>query len=230
MLDSHISYETPEGVELKLQVAGPLIRALAWFIDLCIRSVIYIIAGIVLSYLDKVGQGFMLIGLFLMEWLYPTLFEALRGATPGKAIMNIYVVMDDGTALSWQAALTRNLLRTVDFLPFLYILGFIFCIVTRDFKRIGDIVAGTLVVYRDNTNTKTIYPLPESSSPAKSLPLNFTAKEQRIILQFIDNKERLSSSRQKELVNILEPVLHCKDDEALITLEQYATWIKGGSL
>ena len=227
MLDSHISYETPEGIEIKLQVAGPLVRGLAWFIDLCIRAVIYILAGTLLIYLGKVGEGILLIGLFLMEWLYPTIFEAMRGATPGKSLMNLQVVMDDGTSLSWQASLTRNLLRTVDFLPFLYVFGFLFSILNQNFKRIGDLVAGSLVIYKEETDTLHVNSHLSHRS-AKALPVSFTAQEQRDILQFIDSKDQLTTGRQKELANILESILHCKDDDALQALEEYSVWIKGG--
>jgi len=49
VLDSHLSFETPEGIEIKLAIAGPVVRAMAWLIDLGIRVVIYIVAGIILS-------------------------------------------------------------------------------------------------------------------------------------------------------------------------------------
>jgi len=69
VLDSHLSFETPEGIEIKLAIAGPVVRAMAWLIDLGIRVVIYIVAGIILSQLGKVGDGLILIALFAFEWL-----------------------------------------------------------------------------------------------------------------------------------------------------------------
>lgn len=144
MLDSHLSFETPEGIEIKLATAGPVVRAMAWSIDLGIRLAIYLIAGIILSQLGKVGEGLILIGLFFFEWLYPTFFEAIKGATPGKSAMGLYVVMEDGTSLTWGAAFARNLLRTIDFLPFLYCLGFFFTLTNAGYQRIGDMLAGTV--------------------------------------------------------------------------------------
>lgn len=224
MLDSSISYETPEGIQIQLPIAGPLIRGLAWLIDFLIRSVVYIIAVIALSSLGEVGQGILLIGLFFGEWLYPTIFEVMKGASPGKMIMGLYVTMDDGTALTWQAGLTRNLLRAVDFLPFLYITGLICSLCNRNFQRIGDLVAGSLVVYKEENkqlhSEKNVY-------KPKALPLPFTAREQRILLHFQDRHDNISESRKIELANILAPVINHKDQEAVDILNQYAAWVRG---
>lgn len=226
MLDSSISYETPEGIQIQLPIAGPFVRSLAWLIDFLIRSVIYLIAVIALSYLGEVGQGILLIGLFFGEWLYPTIFEVLKGATPGKIIMGLYVTMDDGTALTWQAGFTRNLLRAIDFLPFLYITGLICTLCNQKFQRIGDLVAGSLVVYKEEDKKLMSK---ESSYKAKALPLPFNAGEQRILLHFQDRHDDISASRQIELANMLTPVINHKDQEAVDVLNQYAAWVRGSN-
>ncbi len=226
MLDSTISYETPEGIQIQLPIAGPMVRSLAWFIDLLIRGVIYILAAIALSYLGEVGQGLMLIGLFFAEWLYPTIFEVLKGGTPGKMLMGLYVSMDDGTALTWQASLTRNLLRMVDFFPFFYITGLICALCNDQFKRIGDLVAGTLVVYKEKE--KKLNSIDLTHTP-RALPFPFSASEQRTLLHFQDRQQDISAGRQIELANILEPVINCKDQAAVDLLNQYAAWVRGAS-
>lgn len=226
MLDAYTSFETPEGINIRLAAAGPLPRALAWLIDLAIRAIVYIIAAILLTQLGQFGQGIMLIIIFFFEWLYPTLFEALRGATPGKQVLDLYVTMDDGTSLSWSASFARNLLRTIDFLPFMYVLGFISCLSNSQFKRIGDLMAGTLVVY--NQEEKQNFSPTRLDEPARALPLNLTAAEQRLILEFSDRCEQISPSRQEEIANILAPILPAKDKAAVQLIKQYAAWIKGG--
>ena len=70
------------------------------------------------------------------------------GQTPGKRLFGLAVLNDDGTPVRWPGALTRNLLRAVDFLPFLYGVGLIAMLLNRDFKRLGDLAAGTVVVYQ----------------------------------------------------------------------------------
>lgn len=57
---------------------------------------------------------------------------------------------DDGTPVGWTSSLTRNLLRFVDLLPFGYFLGALSCLANPAFKRLGDLAAGTLVVYQEN--------------------------------------------------------------------------------
>jgi len=229
MISSHAFYETPEGINIKLAVAGPMVRAVAWNIDLTIRIVIYIVAAIVASYLDKVGDGLMLIGIFLLEWLYPTVFEAWKGATPGKKYMGIYVAMEDGSGITWQASLVRNLLRTVDFLPFCYVIGLFSTLLNRQFKRIGDWVAGTVVLYAHAPQAKQAEATEESLAP-KPLSIPLTADEQRLILEFVDRCPNMSPSRQLEMASILSPVLRVPDQEAVQTLKQNAAWIKGKHL
>ena len=99
--------------------------------------------------LGRAGMGVILLTAFFVEWLLPAWFEASwNGQTPGKRAMGIAVLNDDGTPLRWPAALTRNLLRAVDFLPLLYGVGLVAMLANRDFKRLGDLAAGTVVVYQ----------------------------------------------------------------------------------
>lgn len=225
-LDTHIKYETPEGVEIKLAAAGPVVRGMAWLVDFSIRALVYIVLGILLSRMGGVGQGLMMIGFFLFEWLYATLFEAMWASTPGKRLFNLQVCMDDGTRLSWQAALVRNLLRTVDFLPFLYITGIFSVILNERFKRLGDWVAGTIVVYAEEVE---LIPTDKCSVSSRPLALPLSLDEQRAILNFSDRRHSLSESRQIELANLLSSITSEKDEENLVALAQHAAWIRGES-
>ena len=92
-LDTVYTVNTPEGIALELSPAGPVPRLLAWLLDLLLRSGISILLFITLSILGKLGIGIALILLFLLEWFYPVFFEVLaRGATPGKAALDLVVV------------------------------------------------------------------------------------------------------------------------------------------
>src|SRR3970040_1371697 len=151
MLDTTRRVATPEGIELTLHLAGAVPRAIAWTIDLAIR------AGIVLAMMTgaaqfgQAGWGVVLLTMFFVEWLLPAWFEAAwRGQTPGKRAMGLAVLNDDGTPVRWPGALTRNLLRAVDFLPFLYGIGLLAMLAHRDFKRLGDLAAGTVVVHQQD--------------------------------------------------------------------------------
>ena len=224
MLDTARTFETPEGIDLQLRVAGPVVRSLAWVIDALIRSVVYIALSIVLSILGEFGQGVLLLCIFLLEWFYPVFFEVLKnGATPGKKRMGIRVVNDNGTPVSWSSSITRNLLRGADFAPALYGFGLIAILMNSDFKRLGDMAAGTLVIYSLQKNTKSTIPKADPSP----LPLNLSIKEQRAILDFAERSELLSSERREELANLVPALTTAVDQQAVNTLYRYANWLYG---
>ena len=153
MIDDQHHITTPEGVPLVLDLAGPLPRALAYFTDLLIRAVIYLAAAFVFGMIGGAGTGLLLILVFVLEWFYPVWFEVMRnGQTPGKKAFGMAVVHEDGTPVDIQASLVRNLLRTVDLFPLLYLTGFITMLLDSRFRRLGDLAAGTLVVYAANSN------------------------------------------------------------------------------
>ena len=90
-------YETPEGIILRLNIAGPVSRACAWLIDMMIKAVVISILAIFFAALKQAGMGLFFISLFLIEWFYPVLFETMSGATPGKKAMKLIVIHDNGT-------------------------------------------------------------------------------------------------------------------------------------
>src|SRR5580765_4443185 len=150
MLDTTRRVATPEGIELTLHLAGPLPRAMAWALDVAIRAALLFALATVLGALGRSGWGLILLAWFFLEWLLPAVLEAKwRGQTPGKRALGLMVLNDDGSPVRWPAALTRNLLRAVDFLPLAYGFGLAAMLANRDFKRLGDLAAGTVVVYRE---------------------------------------------------------------------------------
>ena len=147
MLDTCREVITPEGVPLQLPAAGPVPRALAWLLDLGIRTAVLAAMSLLLIPMGGLGQGLYLALMFLMFWAYPIVFEVWHGRTPGKRALGLRVVARDGAPLGWMPAIVRNLLRTVDMLPFGYALGLVTCLCDRHGRRLGDLVAGTLVVH-----------------------------------------------------------------------------------
>ena len=224
MLDTRRSIETPEGVELGLRLAGPVVRGYAWMIDLLIRFAIYFVLGMVVGILGAFGMGLFLILIFIMEWFYPVIFELYNnGATPGKRTMGIKVVHDDGTEVTLQSSLLRNLLRSVDFLPVFYGFGLFCMLFNREFKRLGDITAGTIVVYQDKLGEASDI----VSMAPKTPPVPLTPLEQKSIIQYAERVKLFTPQRSSELANILEDVTHEKDETAVQTLMQYANWMMG---
>lgn len=204
LLDTRLRVETPEGIDLLLRPAGLVPRALAFAIDLGIRATLLLVLYIILGMLGELGMGLGTILLFLVTWWYMVLFEVLnQGRSPGKQLLGLRVIHDDGTPVGWAASLTRNLLRFVDLLPFGYALGILSCLNHPAFKRLGDLAAGTLVVYRDLPASSV--QLPEA--PAERAPFALSLDEQRAILSFAERQSGLSAARREELAGILAEVL-----------------------
>ncbi|MBI3528268.1 MAG: RDD family protein [Betaproteobacteria bacterium] len=198
MLDTARRVATPEGIELTLRLAGPVPRALAWAIDLLVRAAILGIIALTATALRQFGTAVILLSAFLIEWLYPAWFEASWGATPGKRALGLIVLNDDGTPVRWSAALTRNLLRAADFLPAMYLGGFVAMVMNRDFKRLGDLAANTLVVYREEKLEPLAIPEGDPHPPGFAL----TIAEQRAILDFAARSTGLTQERAEELAEI----------------------------
>jgi len=219
-LDTISHLETPEGIDLLLRPAGPLPRAIAWLLDFLFRVLIMTVLASVLLFLGKPGSGLMSILFFVINWGYSILFEMLwQGCTPGKRLMNLCVVHDDGTPVGWPASITRNLLRTIDMLPLAYATGLFSCLLQQQFKRLGDLAAGTLVVHRQ-TGTQARPELP-AAKPLR-LPFVLAREEQRAILDFAERSAQLSAARRAELAAIVAPVLGASDNEAEQQLKRVA--------
>jgi len=223
-LDTSREYETPEGVMLQLRIAGPVVRACAWAIDFLIRAVLYLALAGLFVYLGGVGLALILIGFFLVEWFYPAVFEARNGATPGKKAMGLEVIHDNGTPLSWPSSLIRNLLRAADFLPLFYGVGLLTMLANRNFQRLGDLAAGTLVVYRERRRERERLDGVEPSP----LDMDLSLEEQEVVLDFAERRDRLSVARLEELAGILSPVTGRQGEKAVQELLANAAWLARG--
>ena len=224
LLDTRYKVETPEGIDLILRPAGLVARALAFAIDLLIRGALLAVLFAVLALLGQFGMGLGTILLFLVTWWYMVLFEVLnQGRSPGKQMMGLRVIHDDGTPIGWAASLTRNLLRFVDILPFGYTLGILSCLNHPAFKRLGDLAAGTLVVYQETPSPRP--PLP----PAEPLPAPFALSldEQRAILAFAERQGSLSDERRQEVAALLAEPLQVAPEQAQAQLNGIARGLLG---
>lgn len=225
LLDTYYAMETPEGIELELRVAGVMVRSAAWVIDLVMRLLLYFICIYAFSWLQNVGKGITFILIFMLEWFYPVLFEVyFHGASIGKRAMKIKVVNDNGTPVGWSASLIRNLLRAVDFLPFLYGLGLISMLSNRQFKRLGDLSAGTIVIYH-NPENEELGEFPTTESAPITLPL--TLQEQQAIINFAQRAPHLAPERAQELAEIVSPLTGVDKSNAVMQLYRLANGLIG---
>lgn len=222
-LDTVYLVETPEGIDLQAELAGPIVRAMAYAIDLTVRGVVLGIISIILAFAGNIGIGIILLISFILEWFYPVLFEIYNnGQTIGKKSMDLTVVNDDLTAISWGSSLIRNLLRFADFFPFAYLFGFISMVLTKKFQRLGDLAAGSIVIYKQKTRKNTALPKCQSHPS----PISLSLEDQIAIISFTERHDDLSDDRQKELADILSDVIPQKSN-SINYLRGIGSWLLG---
>lgn len=142
---------TPEQVEFEFPLAGPTVRLLAWAIDGVLIGAAIIAVSVLLLFLDftvaGLGTALILVAVFLINWGYFVACETLlSGQTLGKRALGLRVLQDTGVRIGFAQSALRNLLRAVDHLPALYLVGGISALLSEEGKRLGDHVAGTIVV------------------------------------------------------------------------------------
>ena len=224
MLDTVREVHTPEGVALRLPAAGPIPRALAWAIDFGIRLGLLMAMSMVLGVMGEAGMGLYLVFMFAVFWLYPIVCEGLfDGQTPGKRALDLRVVSSDGAPVGWLAACVRNLMRTVDMLPFGYACGLVSGLVDPWGRRLGDLVAGTMVVHVPKTRRLPVMEGEGVMAPA--LPLR--PAEQAAIIAFAERAPRLTPERQVELADIAAPATGAQGGEGVRRLAGIAHWLLG---
>jgi uncharacterized RDD family membrane protein YckC len=228
-VDTTYAVETPEGVDLVITPAGLCPRVLAYLIDFSIRAVFILIISIILSFAGDVGKGVILVLYFLAEWFYPVYFEVYKGgATPGKKTMGIMVLHDDGTPVRFSTSMLRNLLRFVDFMPFGYFIGIISLTMNQQYKRLGDLSAGTVVVYREDFDLNAVNTNQSSEHfvlPKQIQLLSFA--HQKAVIEFGERSASLSDARQIELAGIISSLMNTSDEETRDILIQSAHKLLG---
>jgi uncharacterized RDD family membrane protein YckC len=151
-----VELETPDRVAVALDLAGLGARAFAWLIDAALIFLSWMTGFFVYSYqgdLLRRWQGLSALGQFLLVaavlatgWGWDVAWELLAGGrTPGKRAMGLRVVRTDGAPVGLAESLGRNLLRVVE-LPLCYAPAILAVAFGPRRQRLGDLVAGTLVV------------------------------------------------------------------------------------
>ena len=179
--DSLFSVETPENVAFGYEVAGIGSRFLAALIDTIFIAILQIITNFVIFFIIRnfllqleneqlAAWGVAIFGLisFGLLWGYYTFFEILwHGQSPGKRLIHLRVLQSDGSPVTLTESLIRNLVRLVDFLPLYYGIGVFTMFFSKQARRLGDLAAGTLVVYSQNSISLDSLRSPISNFPVK---------------------------------------------------------------
>ena len=177
MTTDKLTIDTPEQVHLEFGLANLGSRFMAIFAD----SLIQFVAAMVLLIIDQtvmsgamfsIGQyrmwirAVLTIVYFCLIWGYYAAFEALwKGQTPGKRWAGIRVIKETGRPIDAFEAIARNVLRVVDFFPFFYGVGIVTMLLNSKNRRLGDFVAGTLVVHDKSSTDSDLF---FNTSPGKA--------------------------------------------------------------
>jgi uncharacterized RDD family membrane protein YckC len=147
--EDRMTIETPEGVSVTVPLAGVGSRFIAAAIDFTIQVTLVICAAVVFAGFGVGGGaagGLFALAVFVVFFVYDVAFEVLSGGrTPGKRWTGLRVVRTGGEPVGFVTSAIRNLLRPIDFLPSVYLLGIATIIATKRNQRLGDLAAGTVV-------------------------------------------------------------------------------------
>ncbi len=162
--------------------------------------------------LGGLSWGLLLLAFFFMEWGYGSLFEGLwNGQTPGKRLLGLRVVREDGHAIGFNEAVVRNLLRAADALPLFYGVGVVAMALTARMQRLGDVAAGTMVVHerRERLRRETADLEGASRLSPSEIGAGWTPRERTLDLvhAFSLRRDQLGPARAREIARILaEPL------------------------
>jgi uncharacterized RDD family membrane protein YckC len=216
-----VSYQTSEKVNVHFEIADIWSRFAAFVIDFVFQIVV--VAVLFVLFLSSLWGGgglnltedgsirsplfftiemICILVLILIVFFYQMLFELFtKGQTPGKRFLHLRVVSERGTPAPAGSIILRNLFRIVDFLPVFYIAGGIVTLLNTQNRRLGDLVAGTVVV-REEDLPKPYY----SAEPGKrelfsNVEVNhiFSKKERQLFAEYITNRANFASQAQSKI-------------------------------
>ncbi len=202
-----LAVETPEHVVLDYEVAGLGSRLLAAIADVLIMGAVLLVAFLVVGQFGGATPGgFVVLGLVsaALYWGYFVLFEGLyRGQTPGKKWMAIRVIRDTGHPIGFAEAALRNLLRVADYFPPPGLIGLGLVAFHPRGKRLGDLVAGTVVVRdRPIETTRPDGQAPRQRATAEGSP-ELTDAEFRVLEEFLNRAPGLEAGVRERFADRL---------------------------
>lgn len=230
-MQESLKVKTPEHVTLNFRLAGLGSRGAAQIVDTLILSLLYIGMIAILTFTDhhldrflfearSALVAFVIILLFAIQWGYFFLFEWLSGGkTPGKMAIGVRVVKEDGGKAPVLSILIRNLLRIIDMLPFYYLVGMLMVFFHRNHKRLGDLVAGTIVIHekKKRNNAKKENPV-EQELQNRGIKASqqhigewerksFSKKDWDLLNTYVHRYPGLKASEQTEVTNQVASLL-----------------------
>lgn len=201
MTTDKLTIDTPEQVHLEFTLADIGSRFLAVLIDMLIQFVLGIVFLVLCMMLLSFSTAFQIqrftwtaafwiLGSFLILWGYYTGFEAFwKGQTPGKRVAGIRVIKESGRPINAFEAIARNLVRFVDYLPGFYGIGVLTMLLNQKRRRLGDMVAGTLVVHESSRReAELFFNTPAASDVAFHQAASLTPQEVELVEAFLSRR------------------------------------------
>jgi len=208
--EDRMTIETPEGLTVTVPLAGVGSRFAAAGIDLTIQLLILLAAAVVFGGFEVGGgaaPGLFAISFFLVFLAYDVAFEVLNGGrTPGKALTGLRVVRAGGQPVGFVASTIRNLLRLVDILPGVYLVGITSILVTERNQRVGDLAADTIVARAPRRPKRTPLPEPPPALPASLATWDVSgvsAEELATVRAFLERRDSLDWGARAELARTM---------------------------
>jgi uncharacterized membrane protein SpoIIM required for sporulation/uncharacterized RDD family membrane protein YckC len=208
-----VDIETPELVVVSYTIAGIGSRVYAALIDLLICAVLFI-ATIVIAVMSEKSSNdigtpmstpwaiaLTVFMQFAVIWGYYLLWEGFGdGQTPGKRLLGIRAVRDGGYSVGFSASAVRNLMRIVDLQPvFSYGAGLVSIAMTKNGKRLGDIVAGTIVVRETMVRQPARTEVPKSRAVDAPVHAQLDDQEFTLLERWADRRSALDPERRRAL-------------------------------
>ena len=242
-MNEQLIIETPEQINISFQKAGIGSRFYAALLDTLLLTLILLIGYYVnrnfISELgDTLGNWLGALGgiiVFALFWGYYMVFEVTtNGQSPGKRALGLRVIKDRGYPIGFADSAIRNLVRVVDFLPFFYGAGLITMLLTGNWKRLGDLAAGTLVVKTARPDVKQTGMNSTAAAPVINIspqafayaewiqPELVTENEVRTIREYLARRGTLSKLRRAELARtIANPIIEKMGGSGSISYDKF---------
>jgi uncharacterized RDD family membrane protein YckC len=210
--------DTPEQVHLEFVLAGIGSRFMAALLDTLIQAAVsFFLLLIVMIFLASSLAGkrpiwvfaVLVFVFFCITWGYYATFETLwKGQTPGKRWAGIRVIKESGRPINAFEAIARNLVRFVDYLPGFYGIGMVTMMLNRENRRLGDFVAGTLVVHEtSDRDAAPFFNTAQSSEGVFPQAAKLTLGEADLIEAFLGRRLDISPAiRQQSAQRIAEMI------------------------
>jgi uncharacterized RDD family membrane protein YckC len=208
----HVLMRTPEGIEFRMQLAGPMSRFLAWLLDaFCVLAALVIVSQalrILSLFSESTSMALSVMLSFVISMGYGLCFEWFwRGQTLGKRLMHLRVLDHEGLKLTFSQVVVRNLMRALDGLPLFYLVGGIASALSSKAQRLGDLAANTIVVRVAETRVPDLEALVvdkynslrEYPHLAARLRKQVTADEAALLLQSLMRRDNFSPESRENV-------------------------------